>query len=152
MWSLTNGFVKSTWLLIAKVHWFDKTSTECWSSRPEVLCRKGVLKIFAKSTGKHLWPGLRPATLLKKRLWHWCSPVNFVKFSRTSFLQNTSCGCFSKCLKDYLSQRKHKIKVTNMFSNLTNTLHGIYSKALCWVHYSLVSFFVISLCLYQTPT
>ena len=24
--------------------------------------------------------GLRPATLLKKRLWHRCFPVNFVKF------------------------------------------------------------------------
>ena len=31
-----------------------------------------------------------PATLLKKRLWHRRFPVNFVKFLRTSFLQNTS--------------------------------------------------------------
>ena len=30
------------------------------------------------------------ATLLKKRLWHRCFPVNFAKFSRTPFLQNTS--------------------------------------------------------------
>ena len=28
---------------------------------------------------------LRPATLLKKRLWHKCFPVNFVKFLRTPF-------------------------------------------------------------------
>ena len=35
---------------------------------------------------------LRPATLLKKRLWHKCSPVNFVKFLRRSFLQSTSGG------------------------------------------------------------
>ena len=33
---------------------------------------------------------LRPATLLKKRLWHGCFPLNFVKFLRTPFLQNTS--------------------------------------------------------------
>ena len=32
----------------------------------------------------------RPATLLKKRLWHRCFPVNFVKFLRIRFLQNTS--------------------------------------------------------------
>ena len=32
----------------------------------------------------------RPATLLKKRLWHRCFPVNFVKFLRTPFLQNTT--------------------------------------------------------------
>ena len=29
--------------------------------------------------------GLRPATLLKKRLWHRCFPVDFVKFLRTPF-------------------------------------------------------------------
>ena len=28
--------------------------------------------------------------LLKKRLWHRCFPVNFAKFLRTPFLQNTS--------------------------------------------------------------
>ena len=33
---------------------------------------------------------LRPATLLKKKLWHSCFPVNFAKFLRTHFLQNTS--------------------------------------------------------------
>ena len=32
----------------------------------------------------------RPATLLKKRLWHRCFLVNFVKFLRASFLQNIS--------------------------------------------------------------
>ena len=48
--------------------------------------RKGVLRNFAKFTGKHLCQSL----LLKKRLWHMCFPENFVKFLRTSFLQNTS--------------------------------------------------------------
>ena len=33
---------------------------------------------------------LRPATLLKKRLWYRCFPVNFVKLLRKPFLQNTS--------------------------------------------------------------
>ena len=55
---------------------------------------KAVLRNFAKFTGKHLCHslflnkvvGLRPATLLKRRLWHRCFPVNFVKFLRTSFL------------------------------------------------------------------
>ena len=60
--------------------------------------REGVLRNFAKFTGKHLCQslffnkvaGLRPATLLKKRFWHRCFPVNFAKFIRTSFLQNTT--------------------------------------------------------------
>ena len=46
------------------------------SSRPEVFCKKGVLRNFTKFTGKHLCQslffkkvtGLRPVTLLKKRL------------------------------------------------------------------------------------
>ena len=53
--------------------------------------KKGVLRNFAKFTGKHLCQslflnkvaGLKPATLLKKRLWHRCFPVNFAKFLRT---------------------------------------------------------------------
>ena len=32
---------------------------------------------------------LRPATLLKKRLWHRCFPANLTKFLRTLFLWNT---------------------------------------------------------------
>ena len=53
----------------------------------------GVLKRFTKFTGRHLCQSLlfnkvtdlRPATLLKKRLWHKCFPVNLVKFLRTAF-------------------------------------------------------------------
>ena len=69
---------------------------------PEVFCQKSVLRNFAKSTGKHLCqslffnkdPGLRPATLLKMRLWYRYFPVNFATFLRTSFLQNTSGRLF----------------------------------------------------------
>ena len=52
----------------------------CKSSRPEMFCEKGVLINFPKLTGKHL--RLRPATLLKERLWHKCFPVTFAKFLR----------------------------------------------------------------------
>ena len=59
---------------------------------------KGVLRNFTKFTGKHLCQslffnkdtGLRSATLFKKSLWRRCFPVNFAKFFRTPFLQNTS--------------------------------------------------------------
>ena len=68
-----------------------------------MFCEKGVPRNFTKITGKQLCQslffkqlcqglsfnkvaGLRPATLLKKRLWHRCFPVNFVKFLRTPFL------------------------------------------------------------------
>ena len=74
------------------------------SSHPEVFCKKGVPKNFAKFAGKHLCQSLfliklqaldlRPATLLKKRLWRRCFPVNFAKFLRTPFQQNTSGRLF----------------------------------------------------------
>ena len=40
--------------------------------------------------GVYIISCLRLATLLKKRLWHMCIPVNFAKFLRKPFLQNTS--------------------------------------------------------------
>ena len=60
--------------------------------------RKGVFKIFAKFTRKYLCQnlffnkvsGLRPVTLLKKRLWYNFFTVKFAKFLRAPFLQNTS--------------------------------------------------------------
>ena len=48
--------------------------------------------------------GLRPATLLKKRLWHKCFPVNFAKVLRTAFsIEHLWCllrtHLLTKCLK-----------------------------------------------------
>ena len=59
--------------------------------------KKGFLKNFVKFI-KHLGQSLffnkvtdlRPATLLKKRLWHRCFLMSVVKFLRAPFLQNTS--------------------------------------------------------------
>ena len=72
------------------------------SSQRRYSVKKEVLTYFAKFTGKHLCQslflnkaaGLRPATLLRKRLWPRFFPVNFAKFIRTTFLQNFSGGCF----------------------------------------------------------
>ena len=84
--SKTNLLITSTELIAKK--WMNR------SSRLEVFCKKCVLRNFTKFTGKHLCQslffnkltGLRTTTLLKKRLWHRCFPVNFAKFLRTPFL------------------------------------------------------------------
>ena len=81
--------------------------------------RKRVLRNFAKLTGKHLYhslflnkvAGLRTATLLKKRPWHRYFPVNFAKFLRTPFLQNTSRRLLLK-KKGFLNQ--HLIKASKL--------------------------------------
>ena len=62
------------------------------SSQLAVFCRKWVLK-NAKFTVKQLCEslsfnkvaGLRPAILLKKRLWYRCFPMNFAKFLTAHF-------------------------------------------------------------------
>ena len=71
-------------------------------------CKKGVLKKFHKIHLKtpvseslfNRLSGLRPASLLKKRLQHRCFQVNFAKFLRTPFLHNTSVISLS-----FISQR-----------------------------------------------
>ena len=81
--------------------WKRLTTDLIWyyrSSYLEVFCRKGTLKKFREIHRKTPVPeplfnkvaGLRPATLLKKGPWHRCFLVNFAKFLRTTFLQNTS--------------------------------------------------------------
>ena len=67
------------------------------SSCLEVFCKKGVLRNFAKLTGKqpcqslffNKVAGLRPApqasNFIKKRLWHRCFAVNFAKFLKALF-------------------------------------------------------------------
>ena len=77
---------------------YDKMMTSIRSSYRRCSIKNGVLKNFTKFTGKHLCQSLffnkvadlRPATLLKRRLYHRYFPVNFVKFFKAPFLQNTS--------------------------------------------------------------
>ena len=81
---------------------------------------KGVLRNFVKFTVNHLCHSLhstsvRPATLLKERLWHNWFPVNFAKFLRTTFWQNTSVRLLlNSCVS---SQRMKKIFCINSHDN-----------------------------------
>ena len=78
-------------------------SSKYRSSNRRCSVKKGVIRNFAKFTGKYLRQSLffnkvaggpcNLVTLLKKRLWRRCFPVNFANFLRTLFLQNTFCKC-----------------------------------------------------------
>ena len=69
---------------------------------PEVFYKKGIFKNFSKCAGQHLYrrsflnkiAGVRPTTLLKKRLRHKCFPVNFVKFLEYFLYRTTPGNCF----------------------------------------------------------
>ena len=60
--------------------------------------KKRCLQKFPKIHRKTLCQSHRPATLLKKRLWHRCFPVNFVKVLRTPFYRTPLGNCFWKGL------------------------------------------------------
>ena len=70
------------------------------SSNRRCFVRKGVLRNFAKFTGKHLCQSFfltlffffrsQACNFIKKRLWHRRFPVSFQKFLRTPFSRNTS--------------------------------------------------------------
>ena len=71
----------------------DRRNLKSRSSLQRCSLKKGVLRNFAKFTGNHLGQslffdktaGLSRATLLKRRLWHRCFLVIFVKFLRAPF-------------------------------------------------------------------
>ena len=68
---------------------------------PKVLCKKGVLRNFAKFTG--------PSTLLKKRLWHRCFPVSFTKFLRNLFYRTPLGHCFCKWIVNFVIVKTQSI-------------------------------------------
>ena len=94
------------------------------SSRPEVFCKKSVLRNFTKFMGKHLCQslffnkvaGLRHATLLKKGRWHRCFPVNFVKFLRTPFFMEQLWWLLLK-KKNRLTKKRRKCQCSETLVN-----------------------------------
>ena len=68
--------------------------------------RQGYMVIPFSFFLLHAWTynNLRPATLLKKRLWNRCFPMNFVKFLRTFFLQNSSGRLLPTNLDNYKNE------------------------------------------------
>ena len=73
--------------LVVKIHTYVKKRNYfafIQKVRPEIFYKIDVLKHFRSSRPVRL----RPATLLKMRLWHRCFPVNFAKILSSPNLQN----------------------------------------------------------------
>ena len=73
------------------------------SSRPEMFCEKGVLKICSKFTGEHPCRSAISIKLLcnfiEIALWYGCSPVNLPHIFRITFLKNTAGRLLLKEIK-----------------------------------------------------
>ena len=99
------------------------------SSRPEVFCKKGVLRNFAKFTGKYLCQSLffnkvtsvRPATLLKRRL------CNFIK--KETMAQLFSCE-FCEISKYDFFYRTPPMNASEIFQCKRNYMQLLFLKTI----------------------
>ena len=100
------------------------------SSHRRCSVKKGVLRNFTGNVA-----GLRPGTLFKKRVWRRCFPMNFAKFLRKSFLQNTSGQLLLK-INDSKQRNQAKIRSSRskMFFKISvlENFAIFTGKHLCW--------------------
>ena len=91
------------WLTLNKCYSEVLKSSHRWCS-----VKKGVLRNFARFTGRHLCQSLFFNS------WHRCFPVNFAKFLRTPFQQDTSrqllLSFYKKILTNLKNLRQTKIQ------------------------------------------
>ena len=130
------------WLPPTQLSWPQKKLT-FQKNPPGVLWKKVFLEISQNFTGKHLCEslffnkvaGLGPSTLFKKSLWHRCFPVNFEKFLKTPFLQNTSGRLFLTF--------EGSLNLTNLKLGWINHNYCIFKNV--FIHFSRLRFFLKSL-------
>ena len=99
MFSVTKVYLPTQWCNMMQ------TELKIQKQPPEVLCKKGVLKIFAKFTGKHLCQGLFFNKAAGLKPFH-----TFAKFLRTPILQYTFRRLLLK-INLWLIQKRKKIKM-----------------------------------------
>ena len=123
------------------------TNSNFRSSRPEVFCKKVLLKISQnsqESTCARVFfynkvAGLGPSTLFKKIPWHRCFPVNFAEFLTTPFLiEHLRClllylrqsykyvFCYMAFDKAYIHQTK--LSLYSVFVQIRVSLRKFYDK------------------------
>ena len=116
------------------------------SSRLEVFCRKGVLTNFKKFTGKHLCQGLlfnkvaglRTLTLLKKRFWYRCFPVNFSKFLKTPSITENLRWLLLKTPVNQLIFREELVDLQLYYSR---TFSQEVFKHMCFKHFKACKYY-----------
>ena len=110
------------------------------SSRLEVFCRKSVLRNFEIFTGNHLYQrllfnkvaGLRTVTLLKKRFWYRCFPVNFSKFLKTPITEHLRW----LLLKTPVNQLIFREELVDLQLYYSRTFSQEVFKHMCFKHFN----------------
>ena len=107
-----------------EVFFVKKVFLEISQNSQENTCTRVSFLIKLQAWGQSLFfnkvAGLRPATLLKKRLWHRCFPVNFVKISKNTFLtehlRTTASASLQKPKPFFTNREKSVIQETRRVS------------------------------------
>ena len=89
---------------------------------------KNLLRSFLNTwTHLYLFSCLRPATLLKKRLWHRCFPVNFTKFLRTHLLKERLWWLLLSCTLSKIARRWTSVTISKeiFFSDFYYIQHNL---------------------------
>ena len=119
-----------------KLHNFYVNISTCWEAATRgVLWKKVLLEISQNSqenTGArglffNKFASLKPAILLKKRLSYRCFPLNFAKFLRAAFSQNTSGQLLldvARMIKNFLSSYGQNLNFFAGRKLLTKDLNG----------------------------
>ena len=98
------------------------------TSHSVVLSKIGILESFTKFAKQHL----QAATLLKKRLWHMCFFVNFVKFLRSQLnmklLDNINVSTFCSNMHLWFQYFEEKFKITscNIHTGMLQAVSNLY--------------------------
>ena len=123
--------------MILVCHWFRE--------RVHYFCSIFLLIfLLTKLVIHYVWNPGRPATLLKKRLWSRCFPVNFVKFLRTPFLTEHLWWLLLKSkskLRTMCRKNHENFKNSKLGCNLT----GSYKKEYIHRHF----YIQLSFCIWR---
>ena len=123
----------------------DKNKSFIKKQPPEGFRKKGVLKKFHKIHLKtpvlesyfNSISCLRVVTILKKRLQHRCFQVNFMKFLRTPFLQNTSVICLTVSFHKEVLYICSNLLLLEKWTKLTILLSFHFANTFYTLYYSL---------------
>ena len=147
--------------------WYPQFKPKKQSSRGVLpKSSQNFLKKFSKFAGKHVSQslffnnvaGLRPATLLKKRLWHRWFSVNFAKFLRTTFfieylrwlLLEPSTGKLNKWVKDkfmtFRDRRQVFLLMLREFKRINEVIFPLKSsRNLFFFYWFVIAWFLVQL-------
>ena len=132
----TNWLVSVTWIVL-NLDFIPTFWKMLFKRKPTLVCKNGVIKHFLKFKGKHLChslffnkvAGLKPATLLKKRL------VQVISWNICEIFKNSPGGCKTINLRvSLLYKQLHDFRYPYVWAVASFWHHLVLNPLVCGVH------------------